>query len=39
MSRLRKAYDDGAIAICEIVRAEMAPAFPNRATLDRALRE
>ena len=39
MERLRKAYDDGAIAICEIVYAELAPAFPNRTTLDRALRE
>ena len=39
MARLREAYDDGAIAICEVVYAELAAAFPDRATLDRALRE
>lgn len=39
MARLREAYDDGAIAICEVVYAELAAAFPDRATLDRGLRE
>ena len=35
--RLRLAYDAGAIIICDIVYAELAPAFPNRDALDRAL--
>ena len=36
---LRAAYDTGAIIVCDIVYAELAPAFPDRAVLDRALRE
>ncbi len=37
--RLRRAYDRGAILICPIVYAELAPAFGDRAALDQALRE
>ncbi len=36
--RLRKAYDRGAILVCDVVYAELAPAFPDRRSLDRALR-
>ena len=36
---LRNAYDRGAILVCDVVYAELAPAFADRATLDRALRE
>ena len=36
---LRDAYDDGAVILCDIVYAELVPAFGDRATLDRALRE
>ena len=36
---LRNAYDRGAILICDIVYAELVPAFDDRATLDGALRE
>ena len=35
--RLRAAYDAGAIIVCDIVYAELAPAFPNRAELDATL--
>ena len=34
---LRAAYDAGAIVICDIVYAELAPAFPDRDALDDAL--
>lgn len=34
---LRTAYDAGAIVICDIVYAELAPAFPDRDALDEAL--
>ena len=37
--RLRAAYDAGAILVCDIVYAELTPAFRDRATLDAALRE
>ena len=36
---LRTAYDAGAIIICDIVYAELVPAFGGRATLDGALRQ
>ena len=36
---LRDAYDRGAIFICEVVYAELVPAFDDRAKLDGALRE
>ena len=38
-SLLRAAYDSGAIVVSDIVYAELAPAFPDRAVLDCALRE
>ena len=34
---LRAAYDSGAIVICDLVYAELVPAFADRASLDRAL--
>ncbi|MYB70771.1 MAG: type II toxin-antitoxin system VapC family toxin [Gemmatimonadetes bacterium] len=36
---LRNAYDRGAILICDVVYAELVPAFDDRATLDGVLRE
>ncbi|MDE0607146.1 MAG: PIN domain-containing protein [Acidimicrobiaceae bacterium] len=39
LERLRSAYDAGAVIICEIVYAELVPAFDDRAGLDRALRQ
>ncbi len=36
---LVEAYDAGAIIISHVVYAELAPAFPDREALDRALRE
>ncbi|MCY3597977.1 MAG: PIN domain-containing protein [Rhodospirillales bacterium] len=38
-SWLRAAYDAGAIVVCDIVYAELVPAFRDRSALDRALRE
>ncbi len=35
--RLRAAYDGGAIIVCDIVYAELVPAFGDRAALDGAL--
>ena len=35
---LRAAYDAGAIIVCDIVYAELTPAFGDRAALDAALR-
>lgn len=37
--RLRAAYDAGAVVVSDVVYAELAAAFPDRTTLDRALRE
>lgn len=37
--RLRGAYDRGAVLVCDIVYAELVPAFKNRAALDDVLRE
>ena len=34
---LRDAYDAGAIVVCELVYAELVPAFADRVSLDRAL--
>ena len=34
-----RAYDRGTIIICDIVYAELVPAFPDRESLDGALRE
>ena len=36
---LRDAYDHGAILVCDVVYAELVPAFRDRAKLDEALRE
>ncbi|MYE47402.1 MAG: type II toxin-antitoxin system VapC family toxin [Chloroflexi bacterium] len=36
---VRSAYDAGAIIVCDIVYAELVPAFDDRAALDEALRE
>lgn len=36
---LINAYDRGAILVCDIVYAELVPAFGDRASLDNALRE
>lgn len=36
---LWNAYDKGAILICDVVYAELVPAFGDRATLDGVLRE
>ena len=36
---VRAAYDAGAILVCDIVYAELVPAFGDRAALDQALRE
>lgn len=36
---LVEAYDAGAIIVSHVVYAELAPAFPDRVTLDEALRE
>jgi hypothetical protein len=38
-TRLMSAYKDGAVIASEIVYAELAPAFGDRALLDRALSE
>lgn len=37
--RIRAAYDAGAVVVSDVVYAELTAAFPDRATLDRALRE
>jgi len=34
---LKQAYDEGALVICDIVYAELAPQFGDRRSLDRAL--
>ena len=36
---LSSAYDAGAIVVCDIVYAELAPSFQDRADLDRAIGE
>ena len=36
---LRSAYDAGAIIVCDVVYAELVPAFDGRAALDNALLE
>ena len=37
--RLRAAYDRGAILVCDVVYAELVPAFDDRTALDAVLRE
>ena len=34
---LRRAYDDGAVLVCDVVYAELVPFFGDRLTLDDAL--
>lgn len=36
---LRAAYDRGAVIVCDVVYAELVPAFQDRAALDGALQE
>ena len=36
---LRRAYDRGAVIVCDVVYAELVPAFANRTSLDDALRD
>ncbi len=36
---LSAAYDGGAIVVCDLVYAELVPAFPSHTALDVALRE
>ena len=36
---LADAYDAGAVIVCDLVYAELAPAFPNQSSLDDALRQ
>jgi len=36
---LADAYDAGAVIMCDLVYAEMVPAFPNRSSLDAALQQ
>ena len=36
---LRRAYDRGAIIVCDLVYAELVPAFKERADIDSVLRE
>ncbi len=37
--RLKAAYDAGAVVICDIVYAELVPAFDDRTFLDETLRQ
>ena len=39
LEALRTAYDQGAVIVCEVVYAELVPAFNDRTALDGALRE
>ena len=39
LEALRDAYDGGAILVCDVVYAELVPAFEDRDVLDGALRE
>ncbi len=36
---IREAYDQGSIIVCDIVYAELVPAFDDRVVLDNALEE
>jgi predicted nucleic acid-binding protein len=35
--RLKLTYDEGALIVCDVVYAELAPQFPDRRELDKAL--
>ena len=39
LGALRDAYDGGAILVCDVVYAELVPAFEDQSVLDGALRE
>ncbi len=39
LERLKTAYDAGAVVICDIVYAELVPAFDHRANMDETLRQ
>ena len=39
LERLRNAYDRGTILVCDVVYAELVPAFGDRNALEEALRE
>ena len=39
LHRLRVAYNRGAVIVCDVVYAELVPAFVDRSSLDRALHE
>lgn len=39
LEALRDAYDGGAILVCDVVYAELVPAFEDQSVLDGALRE
>ncbi len=39
LEALRIAYDRGAVIVCDVVYAELVPAFNDRTTLDGVLRE
>jgi len=39
LERLKTAYDAGAVVICDIVYAELVPAFDDRAVMDDTLRQ
>ncbi|MYH54774.1 MAG: type II toxin-antitoxin system VapC family toxin [Acidimicrobiia bacterium] len=39
LERLKTAYDAGAVVICDIVYAELVPAFGERAVIDDTLRK
>ncbi len=36
---LADAYDAGAVIVCDLVYAELVPAFPDRSSLDGALQQ
>ena len=38
-AQIRTAYDAGAIVACDVVYAELVPAFSDRTALDQALRD
>ena len=39
LERLKAAYDAGAVVICDVVYAELVPAFDDRTIMDETLRQ